>query len=153
MQKKTIMQTVEKDIYIADDGTEFATSEQCESYEEYRKTSEGKVDKMRDYSLDGLIPIHRVNARFPAKDFHWYRVQNEEDWNTLQEVIHHVSTEPRCYPDLIGIECKDDITESHGSCSLANLIHITNEFFGRFGYQLTKVEKSKKHTKNIFKKN
>lgn len=91
MFKKYMIKTVEVPVYIAKDGTEFKTEEECLKYEidlslkEELKLRKERLDKLEIKAARNKMPY--CEAMCPDEsDYHWYIIKTPSDMNDLNYV-------------------------------------------------------------------
>ena len=144
MKTKNITMEVQKEIYIAEDGTEFDTKQKCSSYE-FRKKKEKLIEateKLRIEDLDEVIPL--VDSEISENNmFRWYKVNNKDDYEVLKKACvgcyTNLTKEPKNYPEIICLEMCD--YEEFRGCiydyTLSECKTTTENFWKNFGYKVT----------------
>lgn len=136
MRVETKTETIVKEIntYFADDGKEFATRADCEKYESLlkKKETEGALWELRIPELDDITPLHSDPNDFTwYHDFKWYKVNNEDDVNKLEQMYvdaGYIINSFNCdtYPNLLGIEEADNEVYSY---TLTEMKDFVKRFF------------------------
>lgn len=122
MRVETRTETVVKEIntYIADDGREFDTKEDCVRYEN-KKAEYEALDKLKELSIDDLedvFPLHSDLEEFSSwSGMRWYFVESRENVENIEKLYDQAgyktsyydsSYDDMTYPNYIGIEEEDN---------------------------------------------
>ena len=140
MRTETRTKTV--NVYIANDGTEFMTIDECEEYEsKLQNNKRKKIDHKRIAELDGCIPyMEYVNS--DSHDYFWYNIETEEELKMLNEAYYFVSDCDTELPETICVEVEAlDYLDYNSDCywsTLSNMIENLNIFFKNVGYEIVK---------------
>lgn len=141
VEKKLIEQEIKR--YIAEDGKIFLTKYECEEYENKLKEKENrkKIESFEIKKMKGYMPISTDHICSDSNDYYWYKVNNETEWNILNETYGNTFSKPNTYPMIICVE------ESYwdGDCwdyYLDNMFEVTKSFWNLLGYKVNfeKVE-------------
>lgn len=103
--------------FIAEDGTEFSTQQECESYEAKMLTesSFNQVLKLRETGLDNVIPP-TWNEREPwwmESDIYWFKVNDQKEVDNILELFYKAGWEDHTgytisdYPNYLIVEVED----------------------------------------------
>lgn len=142
MRTEIRTKTVNEKIYIANDGTEFMTIDECEEYEsKLQNNKRKKIDHKRIAELDGCIPyMEYVNS--DSHDYFWYNIETEEELKMLNEAYYFVSDCDTELPETICVEVEAlDYLDYNSDCywsTLSNMIENLNIFFKNVGYEIVK---------------
>ena len=144
MRVKEIPRTVYDRVYVAQDGREFKTMEECEAYEisiddilKRKKEVEKAVKKLEIKNMEGSCWIttdgHYVSE---MADFNWYKVNNEDDLELLEEYFDEAIYIGRQinYPDIVCIEKWDD---EYNYAFVSDMIEEVKDYFKDLGYKVT----------------
>lgn len=128
----TETKTVEVNIYIADDGMEFDTAEECEKYEERIKRKDAidwlNETDMRVPELDYIVPLHSDPDDFCSdSDFRWYKVKSKEDADQIEQMYEDAgycinSFDCESYPNLLGVESCDGDLYTYTLTEMKNIV-------------------------------
>ena len=139
VEERTETRTIKINTYVAEDGKEFNTQRECLDYENELKKSDvmKQLDEMRIPELDDITPLHSDPNDFTwYHDFRWYKVNNEDDVNKLEQMYVDAgyiinSFDCDTYPNLFGIEEADNEVYSYTFTEMQNLVStFFNEKFG-----------------------
>lgn len=147
MRVKEIPRTVYDRVYVAKDGKEFKSMEECETYEitiddilKRKKEVEKAVKKLEIKNMEGSCWIttdgHYVSE---MADFNWYKVNNEDDLELLEEYLDEAIYIGRQinYPDIVCIEYWDG---EYNYAFVSDMIKEVKDYFKDLGYKVT-IEK------------
>lgn len=145
MEIKKYVKTVEFDKYIAIDGKEFNSKEECERYEDKLDdaTRFDNIDKAyRDYELDDMIPIHYDASFSECSCYRWYKVNNEAEIEDIEEAYDTTIGDYDCFPTYVCVETEDVEYNGEPYCyTLSKLMKLTREFFKNFDILVEFVRK------------
>lgn len=134
------MKEVLIDIFIADDGTEFKDINECSEYENDLKNEklEKKFEKFEIKELSGVPPLDTKASYIEGdNDFKWFKVNNKEDVDLIDEVYRDGAVEPKQYPDVICVEYREQGCCCEGwSYFLSEMKEETIEFWKKFGLKV-----------------
>ena len=142
MRTEIRTKTVNEKIYIANDGTEFMTIDECKEYESgLQNNKRKKIDHKRIAELDGCIPyMEYVNS--DSHDYFWYNIETEDELKMLNEAYYFVSDCDAKLPAIICVETEAlGYTDYNSDCywsTLSNMIENLNIFFKNVGYEIVK---------------
>ena len=127
----------EYEVFIADDGTSFSTKSECIEYE--RNIKRKPISKLRIEKLDGLVPL-TDGMTCDSNEFYWYKVKNEDDFNTLDSYYEGKVCEPKAYPNILCLEVSewyvnDNLNFDVYSYELTDIMDSIKEFMDKFGYK------------------
>lgn len=147
MRVKEIPRTVYDRVYVAKDGREFKSMEECETYEisiddilKRKKEVEKAVKKLEIKNMEGSCWIttdgHYVSE---MADFNWYKVNNEDDLELLEEYLDEAIYICRQinYPDIV---CIEDWDGEYIYAFVSDMIEEVKDYFKDLGYKVT-IEK------------
>lgn len=108
MSKKIVEKEVT--VFIADDGNEFMTMEDCIKHEGLMERLQyiTAADKMLIPKLNNLIPLNNdgiIEAGFPTR---WYKVNSDADINTLSLAYGKDFYKLDKYPEIVCIVSRED---------------------------------------------
>lgn len=145
-EKKTKMVEITEIKYIADDGRKFASARDCEQYEkaEKRKTFIEEAEKLRIKELEDLMPLV-LDETMEHHEYRWYKLQNENDYNTLSEAYsENYFGKTTSYPVIMCVETYDyycDDYDGDAYCfTLDKCKEDTIKFWKKQGYKV-RIEK------------
>lgn len=138
---KPIPKEYETTIYVAEDGKEFNSAEECKRYEEEQEFERGleRIDKYRIEEMDGQIPLDD-DARYSFSFYYrWYRVRNEKELKEIQDVYKEDMPPINKFPTAICMEMTDRIYQyADIYCTpLDHVKFITEEFFEKLGIKVS----------------
>lgn len=133
---KKIMKYVETevDVFMANDGKQFGTEQECLDYEAQLEEREKRRTQLLIPELNGVLPAATNLGYCEDDDFSWYRLNSEDDFEFLNEYYEDDLNEPGSYPEIICVQEQYDHDENL-SYLLTDIISDLNRFLGRFGYQ------------------
>lgn len=144
MKKETKSRMIEEkyEVFVAEDGTTFDTASECVEYE--RNIRMQPVSKLHIEKLDGLVPL-TDGMTCDGNEFYWYKVNDEDDFNTLNEYYEGKIDEPREYPNLLCLEVNECYIDGLlmfdvWSYELTDIMDSIKEFMEEFRYKV-KFEK------------
>lgn len=141
MKKEIRSRMVEEkyDVFVAEDGTTFDDESECAEYE--RNVKMQPVSKLHIEKFDGLVPL-TDGMTCDGNEFYWYKVNDEDDFNTLNEYYEGKIDEPREYLCLEVNECYIDglLMFDVWSYELTDIMGSIKEFMEEFRYKV-KFEK------------
>lgn len=125
--------------FIAFDGKEFKTKNECEMYEMriLRNQQIDKSEKLRIYELTEVIPVVVKDAD-PAAYFRWYKIESEDDFKLLEGIYDYVfdENEPQTYPDIVCIETDDIYATTGYAYYLSDMKEYIEDLFDKMGYEV-----------------
>ena len=133
---KPIPTEYEKEIYIANDGTEFDTKWKCQKYEEEIE-AKARIESIRDLKIEfeGL-PLNDDGCYSDTSTYRWYKVCNEEELDKVNEAFDDLAIVSQ-FPSFICVEMVDDYyTGDTYIISLEQIISMTQNFFKHFGMEV-----------------
>ena len=86
MEKKIIEIKSEKEIFVADDGTEFATERECEDYERAVRWVNILKLPTRIPELNDVCPLN-YEENSESSNFVWFKLVSQEDVETLNKLL------------------------------------------------------------------
>lgn len=147
MNTKTVKKVIEQEtmIYVADDGREFTSETECKQYEEkiiFNNKIEA-AEKLRITELDEMIPLSDDGGINENNTFRWYRVENETDFDVLNEAYGNSLCRPSIYPEVICVETigYEAYMDDAYSYNMTTCKYITESFWNKLGYKVTFEEK------------
>ena len=153
-------------IYEAMDGRKFYTKLECEKYElelfelkqkeleesdEYKR-KKADIKRLREISINFYgIPINEYHLDPDCWYFTWFKVNNDEDVNLLQEYVDENIGYPASYPSYICVESEEEFFYDEKTCDVGgqyallfdSCIREVKWFFGKFGYDVQITERNK----------
>lgn len=150
-------------IYEANDGKTFNDRYDCERYEEmceqkeYEKSDEYRrkkadIKRLKEMSVAfSGIPINEYDLDPDYWYFTWFKVNNDEDVNLLQEYVDDNIGYPASYPSYVCVESEEEFFRNEKTCDvggqytllLDSCIRKAKWFFDKFGYDVQITERSK----------
>lgn len=103
-----------KEIYVAEDGTDFTDKDACLAYE--KQNIVNLPEKFPDLYIKNLNGFYPLLSKRSASDeehiynYQWFKLNNEDDWirltNALPQdsIIRYAFVAPRQYPEIVAIE-------------------------------------------------
>lgn len=144
MKKKTKSRMIEEkyEVFVAEDGTTFDTASECVEYE--RNIRMQPVSKIHIEKLDGLVPL-TDGMTCDGNEFYWYKVNDEDDFNTLNAYYEGKVDEPKEYPNILCLEVNECYIDGYlmfdvYSYELTDIMESIKEFMEEFRYKV-KFEK------------
>ncbi|HAU84605.1 MAG TPA: hypothetical protein DCW90_03580 [Lachnospiraceae bacterium] len=137
------MQIKKIEVYIANDGTEFKTKEECVNYE--CKAIDSAINYYSDKELQDIQPIDFDNmVGDPGiHNFFWFRINSERSLKDILGAFNLNAQIPRIsIPDIICIETVDDYHRERDGYlySMNEIISETEKFYEKFGYNIEVVK-------------
>lgn len=139
MRKETRTRVIEEkyDEFIAEDGTSFNTESECVEYE---KKKMQLVSKLHIEKLDGLVPL-TDGLTSDGSEFYWYKVNNKDDFNTLNAYYEWKLDEPKEYPNILCLEvseyCFGGNTGSDvWTYEFTDILDSVRKFLWKFNYKV-----------------
>ena len=143
MKVKEIPRIVYDRVYVAQDGREFKTMEECEAYEisiddilKRKKEVEKAVKKLEIKEIFDHCWI-RTDRCFISDNsaFAWYKLNNEDDLELLEEYFDEAIYIGRQinYPDIVCIEQWDD---GYNYAFVSDMIEEVKDYFKDLGYKV-----------------
>lgn len=132
--KKKTMKYVETevDVFVANDGKQFETEQECLDYEAQLEEREKRRAQLLIPELDDLLPLSNDLDNGYDHTYQWYRVNSKDDFELLNENYRYALVEPEVYPDII---CVQEYADDYVTYLLTDLISDINKFLNHFGYQ------------------
>lgn len=149
MEKKT--KTIIKDIFIANDGTEFNNEDNCICYEEEKEQEnlEKKVEEELGIKTQADFPAmlnHRYNHEYKL-----FLIKNEQDldlfiktyeyWFTCLETYWQVNKETFVYPDVLCILDFPTGGDEHRLYRMSQLCNQFNAFVDEISIKVEDISK------------
>ena len=132
--------------YIADDGREFMSEKECKDYEKQkeRKYIIEESEKLRIKEIEDLMPLV-LEETMEQREYRWYKLQNENDYNTLSEAYsENYFYEPASYPAIVCVETYDYYCDEYDgeayNFTLDQCKQDTIKFWEQQGYKV-RIEK------------
>ena len=128
-------------VYVAMDGKEFASEEQCKEYEDNlkRKQVVEKAEMMRIKHLDGVNPLDIDGMARDEQRHTWFGLKDEQDWKTLKAAcVGKIKGDmPETYPCIICLEEEGDVYGDYPwAYTLDEMLKATKCFWEKFGYEV-----------------
>lgn len=130
-------------VYIAEDGTEFETERECKRYEQnvIRERQLKLLDKFMCHELEDLIPIHYDASFSEFCNYTWFKADNEEELNELEELLGEklrANWVENTFPFYICIETEDEFSgwASEYQYTLDESKQIAQNYFKKFGLEI-----------------
>ena len=126
--------------YVADDGTEFRTENECKDYEtkQFSKYIIEAAEKLRITELDEHLPLSNDGLINENNTFRWYKLTNETDFATVNKAYGNSLNVPESYPEIMCVETvgyeaymDDAYSYNMGTCK-----KITEIFWKELGYEI-----------------
>ena len=150
-------------VYEAMDGRRFYTKFECEKYElelkqrELEESDEYKrkkveINKLKEMCINFYgIPIIEHCLDPDCWYFTWFKVNNDEDFNLLQEYVDDDIGYPTSYPSYVCVESEAEFFYNEKTCDvggqyailLDDCIKEAKWFFDKFGYDVQITKRSK----------
>ena len=136
-EKRIIEQTI--CTFVAENGEEFDSQYECMKYEkeQEKKAAIEAAEKLRMPELDDKLPLsYDVNEN---NSFRWYRVENEEAFDTVNKAYANSLQAPSHYPEIMCVETVgyEPYEDDGYSCTLTDLKATTEEFWQIMGFKVT----------------
>lgn len=127
----------EYEVFVADDGVLFKTKSECIEYERIMKRK--PINKLHIEKLDGLVPL-TDGMTCDSNEFYWYKVNNEDDFNTLNSYYEGKVCEPNVYPNILCLEVSEWCIGNRYSFDvysyeLTDIMDSVKEFMNEFDYK------------------
>lgn len=119
-------------VFVADDGTEFRRQEDCENYEREQRVN--LVEHLKISEIEDTVPISSDDFR-EDHSFHWYKVNNEEEFNLLNVAYDNILSEPTVYPEIFCIE--EGYDGDVWDYCLSDMFEYTKRFWELLGYTVS----------------
>ena len=149
MEKKT--KTITKDIFIANDGTEFDNEYNCIRYEEEKKQEslEKKVEEELGFKTETDFPA-MLNLRY-KHEYKLFLIKNEQDldlfvktyeyWFTKLETYWQVNKKTFVYPDVLCILDFPTGGDEHRLYKISQLCSQFNTFVSEISMKVKDILK------------
>lgn len=128
-------------VFVADDGKEFTSKYECEKYEEKQKKNKAveQAETLRVSSLDDLMPITTDGLPNENNTFRWYLLENEKDFETVNNAYAGTLGKPPAYPEIMCVETcgYEAYMDDAYSYDMAACRTTTEEFWKKLGYKVT----------------
>ncbi|MBO5371738.1 MAG: hypothetical protein J6A75_03355 [Lachnospiraceae bacterium] len=151
-ETKKVVETVVT-TYVAEDGTEFNTMQDCEKYEsdKHREKLIKEAEKLR-MDIDVCSLDTQGSEINDNNIFAWYEIKSKEDYLTLARVFPNELREDYelpSYPDIMCVETayyREDaeygLYEDHYISYLSAMKNDCVQFWEKFGYECTLTKKN-----------
>ena len=127
-------------IYIADDGKEFNSEDECKQYENSIGRKNMKALKpFIEEKLKDMIPIH-FSAEYSEFSYYtWFKANNKEEFETINKILDEVFEEPNEYPYYMCVETESEFDGyiSDYYTQLPEYKNTTREFWEKLGYKVS----------------
>lgn len=144
MRKYTKPVTIEKEIFVAEDGTEFDKELDCENYEwELTQSKKEKLASALSYDANRFDWASMVNPNGSQHEYKWFKVKNDEDLKLFCNSYESYCRELRKidvvkkyvnYPDYICLVDYPNGPEQPDWFTLSKLLEQTNLFMSQFPF-------------------
>lgn len=153
VRKEVVMVKQSITVYVAEDGREFDTKEECELHEK-RMKREALVEKAKKFCVQGLknvMPL--VNQQTSEESvYDWFHVKDREMFLFLKELFRLDGEYNGNYPALL---CVEFVDEEYGTdaylYTMEDCINSTKDFWKKFGVELD-IEQRQIKTEDISEK-
>lgn len=135
-EKKEVIEKITK-VYVSEDGKEWASEKDCIAWEKEIERGKFKreISKFEIKEMYDCMPINTDTCISDMSCYHWYKVDNEEDFLLIQKAYTDEFTVPKAYPEVICVEvCAD---ESYYDYRMSNMVEVTKDFWKRLGYKVS----------------
>jgi hypothetical protein len=126
---------IEKEVYVASDGTEFNNEYDCKAYEKdllYKSLNVQKLETDIDY-----LPFCNCSDDDDSS-YTWYYVKNEEELNRLIELYECEVEEIDKYPEWVCIEeYRGEYEDDNYMHKLSDSIEYAKTLLNKLGYTMT----------------
>ena len=135
------MVEIEKKIYIAFDGKEFGTEEDCRKYEEDIEMEEIKAESenFEIKELGGVYPLD-VDAQYINDNhcFRWYKVNSIEEYEAVAKAYKCSDdwVALRSYPEIICVEYEEHWGDDAWLHILSDMKEATVLFWKKHGFDV-----------------
>ena len=127
--------------YVADDGTEFRTENECKDYEtkQFSKYIIEAAEKLRITELDEHLPLSNDGLMNENNTFRWYKLDNEADFETLNKAYGNELSKPEHFPEVMCVETVgyEAYMDDAYSYDITTCRTITENFWKKLGYKVT----------------
>ncbi|SHI75773.1 hypothetical protein SAMN02745975_00547 [Geosporobacter subterraneus DSM 17957] len=151
MRIETVTKTITKDVYIANDGTEFNSEDDCIYYEEEKEQEnlEKRVEKELGIKTQADFPA-MLNLRH-NHEYKLFLIKNEQDldlfiktyeyWFTKLETYWQVNKETFVYPEVLCILDFPRGGDEHRLYKISQLCNQFNAFVGEISMKAEEMLK------------
>lgn len=143
MEIRTEKRIVEEEVrtYIACDGTEFSSENECLRYEEKLRIEESidKIQELRIDSLNDLMPLTNDGYTEEHYIYTWFELEDEEDYENLKAAFTGNNfPDELSYPEKVCVEINNEYDYNSDSYlyTLNDVIENAKDFFERFGLEM-----------------
>lgn len=132
VQRTVDYKPVYRTTYVADDGMEFYTEEECRNYE----ATFPEIDQYRVYDLDQMRPIDIDGLTSDCSDYIWYHLKSIEDIEKLVKFFgNNIEGERLNKPGLICIENGIPYKSAYAYTE-STMMKDTLHFWEKLGYKI-----------------
>lgn len=128
-------------IFVAEDGIEFTTERECKEYEEKQilKGLIEEAEKLRIEALDESLPLSDDGLMNDCNTFRWYKLESEEDFETLNKAYGNGLSKPKHFPEVMCVETVgyEAYMDDAYSYDMTTCRTITENFWKKLGYKVT----------------
>ena len=132
-----IKKLVEEDIYVAVDGKEFDNEKDCTLYEMVLKHNSiwDAINKLKIDNLEGMLPLGCRDYETVGSRFHWYLVNNDEEFNKVIFAYNLKTDFDIQYPEVVCVEVDAMLAEGYSR------LHFPLEYVSDVENYLSKISK------------
>lgn len=135
--------TIEKHVYVAEDGTEFYDEVQCKQYEkrlQQKQEEEKALKKAKELEITELDEVMPLDDNGYPNDnwyFKWYKLNSVEDFQIIEKAYNESFSKPEEYPVIMCVE-SEALYEGGSAYNylLPDIMRDTKLFFDKFGYDV-----------------
>ena len=129
---------IEDEVFIAEDGTEFASLKDCQKYEDELQTKKtlSEAEKLEIKELEDTAPLD-TDAQYieECHCFAWYKVNNAEELGIIAEAYTNDSLRDlKSFPETICIEYDDNYRSDSYMFLLSDMRESTINFWKKHGF-------------------
>lgn len=128
MQKKIIEEKIEREVFVAEDGAEFATKRECEDHERGVRWANILRLPTRIFSLDDTCPLNYEDCS-ENSTFIWFKLATAEDVDALNKLL----------PETVdgfekpGVVCVENRFDTYYTFVFEESFECATKFFESFG--------------------
>lgn len=120
--------------YVSEDGISFESEESCLLYEKELKRKQylAEAEKFLIKDLERTIPIDDTGFADVDSYYHWYALENENDFRILNMAYDESFACPKNFPEIMCVE-ENGFSAFHTD-TLSELKERTTRFWKKLGY-------------------
>lgn len=138
MEKKQKPITVMKDVYVANDGTEWETQQECERHEKELLRKEVLKSIAHMAYAKNIFPIDYEFDECETYWHQWYKVTSQDDLDKLKQIFDMPAIVVEQFPTYIYVESTDELyTRDVHAEKFEDSLAMIQGFLSHFGLKAT----------------